>query len=141
MAENSSWGKRAIRRALDLAQQDQPPQKAIAALNHFLAEHIDLPILSATGRLRVATFYDELGEQRSALESLESVLASLDIPRALTIQAYQHKAALLSRAERFQEAADTYAALVKFTGEGSAQLQDTQELLVLQLVKKAFKGP
>ena len=137
--EDSSWGRRAIHRALDLAQQGQTPQDAIAALNQFTAQHADLPILSATGRLRVATFYDELGEQRSALESLESVLASPDIPRALTIQAYQHKAALLSRAERFQEAAETYSALGQFTGNGAAQLQDTQELLVLQLVKKALK--
>ena len=51
-------GRRAILRALDLAQQDKTPQEAIAALNHFMAQHADLPVLSATARLRVATFYD-----------------------------------------------------------------------------------
>ena len=137
--EESSWGKRAILRVLDLAQQDKIPQDAITTLNHFMAQHADLPVLSATARLQVATFYDELGEQRSALESLESILTRTDLPRALTIQAYHHKAELLSRAERFQEAADTYAALGRVTGEGSAQLKDTQELLILQLVKKALK--
>ncbi|MEX2492198.1 MAG: CHAT domain-containing protein [Nitrospirales bacterium] len=137
--EDSSWGRRAILRALDLSQQNQTPQEAITALNSFMAQQADLPVLSATARLRVATFYDALGEQGPALESLESVLTATNVPRDLTIQAFQHKARLLSAAERFQEAADTYAALGQFTGEGHGQLKDTQELLVLQLVKKALK--
>ena len=137
--ENSSWGRRAILRALDLSQQDKTPQDAITALNRFMAQHADLPVLSATARLRVATIYDALGEQGPALESLESILTTTDVPRDLTIQAYQHKAGILSSAERFQEAADTYATLGKFAGEGQGQLKDTQDLLVLQLVKKALK--
>ncbi len=137
--EDSSWGRRAIRRALDLAQLDKTPQDAIIALNNFMSQHPDLPVLSASASLRVARLYDELGEQGPALESLESILAATGIPRDLTIQAYRHKAGLLSNAERFQEAADTYAALGQFTGEGQDQLKDTQELLVLQLVKKALK--
>ena len=137
--EDSSWGKRAIGRALDLSQQDKTPQGAISALNHFMAQHADLPVLSATARLRVASLYEELGEQGSALESLNSILTSTNLPRDLTIQAYQGKATLLSQAERFQEAADTYAALGQLTGEAQGQLKDTQELLVSQLVKKALK--
>ncbi|MDH5428906.1 MAG: tetratricopeptide repeat protein, partial [Nitrospirota bacterium] len=137
--EDSSWGRRAIRRALDLSQQDQTPQEAITALNNFMAQHADLPVLSDTARLRVAALYDALGEQGPALESLESILTATNVPRDLTIQAYQHKARLLSAAERFQEAADTYAALGQFTGEGQGRLKDAQEMLVLQLVKKALK--
>jgi len=137
--EDSSWGRRAILRALDVSQQDKTPQEAITALNQFMAQHADLPVLSATARLRVATFYEELGEQGPALESLESILTATGVPRDLTIRAYQHKAEILSNAERFQEAADTYAALGKFTGEAQGQLKDSQELLVLQLVKKALK--
>ena len=137
--EDSSWGRRAILRVLDLSQQDKTPQDAITALNDFMAQHADLPVLSAMARLRVAKLYDELGEQRSALESLESILTNINVPRDLTIQAYQHKAELLSGAERFQEAADTYATLGQLTGEGPGQLKDTEELLILQLVKKALK--
>ncbi len=137
--EDSTWGRRVIVRSLDLSQQDKTPQGAISALNHFMAQHATLPVLSATARLRVAILYEELGEQGSALESLNSVLTSTDLPRDLPIQAYQRKATLLSRAERFQEAADTYAALGKLTGESQSQLKDTQDLLVLQLVKKSLK--
>ncbi len=139
LGEHSSWGKRAILRVLDVSQQDNTPQDAITALNHFMTQQADLPVLSATARLRVAKLYDALGEQGPALESLESILTALDIPRDLTIQTYQHKAGLLSSAERFQEAANTYAALGTFSGEGQGQLKDTQDLLVLQLVKKALK--
>ncbi len=137
--EDSSWGRRAMYRAIELSQQDKPPQEAITSLNTLMTQQADLPVLSATARLRVADLYYELGEQAAALESLESVLSANAIPRDLTIQAYQKKAEILSRAERYQEAADTYAALATLTGEGQAQLGETRELLVLQLVKKALK--
>ncbi|MGD9850443.1 MAG: CHAT domain-containing protein [Nitrospirales bacterium] len=137
--EDSSWGRRAMYRAIELSQQDKLPQEAITSLNNLMTQQATLPILSATARLRVAELYYELGEQAAALESLESILAAPAVPRDLTIQAYQKKAEILSRAERFQEAADTYAALGTFTGEGQAQLGETRELLVLQLVKKALK--
>ena len=137
--EDSSWGRRAIYRAIELSQQDKPPQEAITSLNNLMTQQADLPVLSATARLRVADLYYELGEQAAALESLESILSAKAIPRDLTIQAYQKKAEILSRAERYQEAADTYAALATISGEGQAQLGETRKLLVLQLVKKALK--
>ena len=137
--EDSSWGRRAIRQAIELSQQGKPPLDAIASLNSLITEHADLPILSASTRLRVAELYYELGEQASALESLSSLLHTPDLPRDLIITAYHQQADILSRAERYQEAADTYAALGSVTGEGQAQLEDTQSLLVLQLVKKALK--
>ena len=139
MGENSSWGRRAILRTLDLTQQGKTPPNAIGALNHLIAQHTDLLILSTMGRLRIAALYDELGEQGPALDSLDSILTDTDTPRDISIQASQHKARLLSRAERFQEAADTYTALEQFAGEGQGQLKDTQKLLILQLVKKALK--
>ncbi|MGE0473674.1 MAG: CHAT domain-containing protein [Nitrospirales bacterium] len=137
--EDSSWGRRAMHRAIELSQQDKTPQEAITSLNNLMTQQANLPVLSATVRLRVAELYYELGEQAAALESLESILTAPAIPRDLTVQAYQKKAEILSRAERYEEAADTYATLGALTGEGQAQLGETQELLVLQLVKKALK--
>src|SRR5690606_33615059 len=41
--------------------------------------------------------------------------------------------------ERYQEAANTYAALSRFTGEDQTEFEDAKHLLVLQLVNKALK--
>ncbi|MDR4486421.1 MAG: hypothetical protein R3B83_02630 [Nitrospirales bacterium] len=48
---------------------------------------------------------------RRQLESLSSLLHTPDLPRDLIITAYHQQADILSRAERYQKAADTYAAL------------------------------
>lgn len=137
--EDTSWGRRAIHQAIELSQKDRTPQEAITSLNQLIAQHPDLPALTASARLQAANRYHDLGEQLAALEALDSIVTASGIPRDLTILAYQKKGEWLSRAERFQEAADTYAALQEFAGEGQVQWARTQDRLILQLVKKALK--
>ena len=137
--ERSSWGKRAIQKVIFLSQQGKTAQDRMAALNVLISQHPDLPVLIATTRLTIADLHYEQGEQLSALETLNFNVSAHDLPNELIIQTYRKKAAILSGSERFQEAADTYAALSQFTGEDQAELKKTKTLLILQLVKKALK--
>ncbi|WP_239236824.1 CHAT domain-containing protein [Candidatus Nitrotoga sp. BS] len=137
--ERSSWGKRAIQKVISLSQQGETIQDRVTALNALISQHRDLPVLIATTRLTIADLYYEQGEQLSALETLGFIVSAQDLPNDLLIQAYRKKATILSGAERYQEAADTYAALSKFTGEDQAELERSKSLLILQLVKKALK--
>ena len=137
--ERSSWGKRAIQKVIALSQQGETSQDRVTALNALISQHLDLPVLIATTRLTIADLYYEQGEQLSALETLGFIVSAKDLPNELLIQAYRKKAAILSGAERYQEAADTYAALSKFTGEDQTELESSKSLLILQLVKKALK--
>ncbi|MEO6423136.1 MAG: hypothetical protein ABIO31_10535, partial [Candidatus Nitrotoga sp.] len=137
--ERSSWGKRAIQKVIALSQQGETPQDRVMALNALISRHADLPVLIATTRLTIADLHYEQGEQLSALETLDFIVSTRDLPNELIIQAYRKKAEILSGAERYQEAADTYAALSQFTGGDKTELERTQSLLILQLVKKALK--
>ncbi|HBP90496.1 MAG TPA: hypothetical protein DD706_22740, partial [Nitrospiraceae bacterium] len=137
--ERSSWGKRAIQQVVALSQQGETNRERITALNNIITLHPDLPVLIATTRLTIADLYHEQGEQLSALETLDFVIPVPDLPNELVIQAYRKKGAILSKSERYQEAADTYAALSQFTGENQTELEGTRNLLILQLVKKALK--
>ncbi|HSF10386.1 MAG TPA: CHAT domain-containing protein [Nitrospirales bacterium] len=137
--ERSSWGKRAIQQVVMLSQQGKTERERITALNRIIPQHPDLPILIANARLTIADLYHEQGEQLSALETLDFVIPVPDLPNELVIQAYRKKAAILSESERYQEAADTYAALSQFPGENQTELEGTKSLLILQLVKKALK--
>jgi len=137
--ERSSWGKRAIQKVIALSQQRETAHDRMTALNTLIAQHPDLPILIATTRLTIADLHYEQGEQLSALETLDFIVSAPDLPNELVIQAYRKKAAILSGSERYQEAADTYAALSQFTGEDQTELEGTRSLLILQLVKKALK--
>ena len=137
--ERSSWGKRAIQKVIILSQQGETSEDRMTALNVLISQHPDLPVLIATTRLTIADLHYEQGEQLSALETLDFIVSAHDLPNELIIQAYRKKATILSGAERYQEAADTYAALSKFTGEDQTELEKTKSLLILQLVKKALK--
>ena len=137
--ERSSWGKRAIQQVIDLSQQGETARDRISGLHNVITRHPDLPVLIATTRLTIADLHYEQGEQLSALETLDFIVSAPDLPRELVIQAYRKKAAILSGSERYQEAADTYAALSQFTGENQTEFEGTKNLLILQLVKKALK--
>ena len=137
--ERSSWGKRAIQQVIALSQQGETVRDRLAGLNSLIPLHPDLPLLIATTRLTIADLHYEQGEQLSALETLDDILSTPDLPKELAIQAYRKKAAILSGSERYQEAADTYAALSRFTGEDQTELEGIKNLLILQLVKKALK--
>lgn len=137
--ERSSWGKRAIQKVVTLSQQGETARERLTALNRIIPQYPDLPVLIATTRLTIADLYHEQGEQLSALETLDFVIPVPDLPNELVIQAYRKKAAILSESERYQEAADTYAALSQFPGENQTELEGTKSLLILQLVKKALK--
>jgi tetratricopeptide (TPR) repeat protein len=137
--ERSSWGKRAIQKVIVLSQQGETAQDRMAGLHKVISLHPDLPVLIATTRLTIADLHYEQGEQLSALETLDFIVSAPDLPKELIIQAYRKKATILSGSERYQEAADTYAALSQFTGENQTELEETKNLLVLQLVKKALK--
>ncbi|MDH5574298.1 MAG: CHAT domain-containing protein [Nitrospirota bacterium] len=137
--ERSSWGKRAIQKVIVLSRQGETSQDRLTALNTLIPRHPDLPVLIATTRLTIADLHYEQGEQLSALETLDFIVSAPDLPNELVIQAYGKKAAILSGSERYQEAADTYAALGQFTGENQTELEEAKSLLILQLVKKALK--
>ncbi|CAH1386826.1 CHAT domain-containing protein [Candidatus Nitrotoga sp. M5] len=137
--ERSSWGKRAIQKVIFLSQQGETSQDNMTALNTLISQHPDLPVLIATTRLTIADLHYDQGEQLSALETLNFIVSAPELPNQLIIQAYRKKAEILSRSERYQEAADTYTALSQFTGEDQTELEKTKNLLILQLVKKALK--
>ena len=137
--ENSSWGRRAITQAIAVSEQGDDVHQQVASLNTLVHQHADLPLLSASTTLRIADLYDESGEQLKALEALDTVLGAPPPFPKLVKRAYRRKAEVLAASERYQEAAETYRALVDLTGEDQAALDRTKQLVVLQLVRKAHK--
>lgn len=137
--ERSSWGKRAIQQVITLSQQGETIRDRISALHALILGNPDLPVLIAATRLTIADLHQEQGEQLSALETLDFIISTPGLPNELVIKAYRKKAAILSGSERYQEAADTYAALSQLTGENQTEFEGVRNLLILQLVKKALK--
>lgn len=138
--ERTSWGTRAIQQVMTLSQEGKAVRDRMTSLQKIIPLHPDLVVLIATTRLTIADLQYEEGEQLSALETLESIISAPELPQKLIIQAYQKKATILSGSERYQEAADTYAALSQLSREHQTEeLKGTQQLLILQLVKKALK--
>ena len=138
--ERSSWGTRAIRQVITLSQEEKTTRDGMTALQGIISRHPDLVVLTATTRFTIANLQYEEGEQLSALETLGDIISTPDLPQDLIIQAYKKKAIILSGSERYQEAADTYAALSQLSGEHqTAELKGTKQLLILQLVRKALK--
>ena len=137
--ENSSWGRRAITQAIAVSEQGEDVHQQVASLNALVHQHPDLPLLSASTTLRIADLYDKSGEQLKALEALNKVLDPPPPFPKLVKRAYRRKAEILAASERYQEAAETYRALVDLTGEDQTALDRTKQLVVLQLVRKAHK--
>jgi tetratricopeptide (TPR) repeat protein len=137
--EDSSWGRRAVTQAIAVSESGDDVHQQVASLHVLINQHSDLPLLVASTRLRIANLYDENGEELKAIEALDQILADPPPFPHLVEQSYRRKAEILSATEHYQEAADTYAALVKLTGEDQAALAQTQRLVVLQLVRKALK--
>ncbi len=139
--ERSSWGKRAIQKVVTLSQQGETERERLTALNRIIPQYPDLPVLIATARLTIADLYHEQGEQLSALETLDFVIPVPDLPNELVIQAYRKKAAILSESERYQEAADTYAALSQYPGENQTELEGNQKPSHFTIGEKSPEGP
>ena len=137
--EDSSWGRRAVTQAIAVSESGDDVHQQVASLQALINQHSDLPLLVASTRLRIANLYDESGEELKAIEALDQILAKPPPFPHLVEQSYRRKAEILAATEHYQEAADTYAALIKLTGEDEAALAQTQRLVVLQLVRKALK--
>jgi len=137
--EDSSWGRRAVTQAIAASEGGDDVHQQVASLQALITQHSDLPLLAASTRLRIANLYDESGEELKAIEALDQILADPPPFPHLVEQSYRRKAEILSATEHYQEAADTYAALVKLTGEDQIALAQTQRLVVLQLVRQAMK--
>ena len=137
--EDSSWGRRSVTQAITVSEQGDDVHQQVASLHALIHQHSDLLFLSASTRLRIADLYDENGEELKAIESLDQILGDPPPYPQLVEQSYRRKAEILSATERYQEAADTYAALVKLTGEDQVALTQARQLMVLQLVQKALK--
>ena len=137
--EQTSWGTRAIQQAISLTQKGQTNQDQIVALNNLASRYPDLPVLAATTRLHIADQYDAQGEYIPALDTLDSIISQDSLPQRILIQAYEKKAEILAESERYQEAANAYAALTNISGENQAKVEDNTTLHILQLVKKALK--
>ena len=137
--ETSSWGKRSVTQAIAVSEQGEDVHQQVASLNSLIDQYPDLKFLSASTRLRIADLYDEQGEQLKAIETLDRLIADPPPFQEILSHSYRRKAEILSAAEHYQEAADTYAALVERTEENQAELEQARKLMVLQLVRKALK--
>ena len=137
--EESSWGKRAIVQAIAVSEQHDDFHQKIASLNLLPQQYAHLPYLSASALLRIAELYEQEGELRKALKTLDRVIAEYSTVAPLLVQAYRRKGHILTAAQRFREAADAYATLVTLHGVDHNQLQEAQRAMVLQLVRSAVK--
>ncbi len=139
LGEESSWGRRAITQAIAVSQQGSTVEEQVASLQRLIADHPQFLMLSVSTRLQMAKLYEEEGEQLKAIRTLDHILTKPPPFQELVERAYRQKAEILSASERYQEAAHTYAALAKFSGENDAELSKVKRLMVLQLVRKAQK--
>lgn len=137
--EDSSWGKRAVVQAIAVSEQQEDFRQKIASLSLLPDRYAHLPFLSASALLRVAELYEQEGELLKALDTLDRVIAEYSTVEPLLVQAYRRKGHILTAAQRFQEAADSYATLVTLSGVDQDELKEAQRHMVLQLVRSAVK--
>jgi len=137
--EETAWGKRAIAQAVTVSEQEENFTRRIASLNDLARRYPDLPALSASAQFRIAELYEEEGEQRKAIETLDLLIESFPAQQALVEQSYTNKAEILASAENYRAAADIYRVLAELTGARPADLDRVTRLMVLQLVRSAIK--
>lgn len=137
--DQSVWGRRAATRAVATAERSEDVRKAVAALTELADRHRTLPYLAASALLRAAERYDELGETGRAIEVLDRAIHEFPSQSTLVADAYRKKGAILSAAERFEEAAQAYSAVVEMTRRSLEELDQAQTLMILQYVRSAIR--
>lgn len=137
--EQSFWGRRAVARAVAVAEQHEDVRKAIAALTELADRHKDLPVLAASALLRAAERHDEQGETARAVATLDRAIREFPEQVSLVADGYRRKGAILAAAQRYEEAAQAYAAVVDLTGRSREELEQARALAVLQHVRSAIR--
>ena len=137
--EQNYWGQRAVARAVAVADRSPDVRKAIAALTTLADRHPQFPLLTTWAHLRVAERYDEQGEITSAIDTLDRAIQRIGKQATLAAEVYRKKGTLLAAAQRYEEAAKAYAAVVELTGRNVEELEQAHDLMVLQLVRSAVR--
>lgn len=137
--EQSPWGRRAVARAVAIADRSDDARKAVASLTELAERHRTLPHLAGSALLRAAERYDEMGERQRAVEMLDRIVLEFPSQATLTADAYRKKGAMLAAAQRYDEAAKAYAALVDLTGRSREELEQARGLMILHSVRSAIR--
>lgn len=137
--EQSFWGRRAVARALAIAEQPEDFRKAVASLTELADRHRALPYLAASALLRAADRYHERGETARAIEILDRAIEEFPDQTTLVADAYRKKGAVLAAVERYEDAAKAYAAVTDLTGRNLQELEQARSLAVLQSVRSAIR--
>ena len=137
--EQSFLGRRAVARAVAIADQPEDVRKAVASLTALADRHREFPYLATSAFLRAAERYDEQGETTHAIETLDRAIQDFGSQASLVADVYRKKGAILAAAQRYEEAAKAYGAVVDLTGRSLEELEQAQELMVLQYVRSATR--
>jgi CHAT domain-containing protein/tetratricopeptide (TPR) repeat protein len=137
--DRSFWGRRAVAQAITLTEDHEDVRKAILALTTLAETHRSLSHLAASALLRAADRAHEQGELLRAVDLLDQLVKEFPAETALVADAYRKKGAILTSAQRFDEAALAYESLVNLTGHNQEELAQAQTLMVLQLVRSALR--
>lgn len=137
--ERSFWGRRAAAQAVAITDDQEDFRKAIASLTTVAENHRSLPFLAASALLRAADRAREQGELLRSIDLLDQVIREFPSQTALVADAYGKKGAILSSAQRFDEAAQAYKSLVNLTGRSREELERAETLMVVQLVQSALR--
>ena len=137
--EQSFWGRRAVARAVGIAEQPEDFRKAIASLTELADRHRALPYLAASALLRAADRYHERGETARTIELLDRAIEEFPDQTTLVADAYRKKGAVLTAAEQYEEAAKAYEAVTGLTGRSLEELEQARNLTVLQSVRSAIR--
>ena len=137
--EQSFWGRRAVARAVAIADQPEDVRKAVASLTSLADRHREFPQLATSAFLRAAERYDEQGETTHAIETLDRAIQQFGTQTSLVADVYRKKGAILEAAQRYEESAKAYAAVVELTGRSLEELEQARELMVLQYVRSAIR--
>lgn len=137
--DRSFWGRRAVAQAVALTEGHEDVRKAILALTTLAETHRSLPYLAASALLRAADRAYDQGELLRAVDLLDRLMKEFPAETALVADAYRKKGMILTSAQRFDEAAHAYEALVNLTGHNQEELAQARTLMVLQLVRSALR--
>lgn len=137
--DRSFWGRRAVAQAVALADDQEDFRKAVASLTALAESHRSLPYLAASALLRAADRAYEQGEVQRAIDLLNRAVREFPQETPLVADVYRKKGAILTSAQRFDEAAQAYESLVNLTGQSREELDRATTLMVLQLVRSALR--
>ena len=140
--EDSTWGRRAIRKAIDAAQAASMVHENIEALRALAQTYSDVEGLAASALFRVSDLYVRQREPVKAVDVLDTVIDRYHQDFRLLEASHRRKAAIFTATNNPEQAEKAYAkvlVLAEANGVPDDELHEVERRLVLERVRRAIR--